>query len=125
MKKSIVFIAALAISMLGYNYLYKEHRNINQEIPEYILTSSLLSTKFQLDLIDSEKNLNNKTIEVKGQVTEINNQGITLDNVVFCQFDETIKNKLKINSIIIVKGRCIGYDELLEQVKLDQCSIKY
>jgi hypothetical protein len=32
-------------------------------------------------------------------------------------------SKLKVNDTIVVKGRCIGYDDLLEEIKLDQCSI--
>jgi len=123
MKKLIVLIVIIIISILGYNYVYKEHRNIEQEMPEYIFTSDLLDTEFKSDLIASEQKLNNKTIEVKGQITEINDLDLTIDNVVFCQFKTSVKDIFKINSYVIVKGRCIGYDELLEQVKLDQCAI--
>lgn len=34
-----------------------------------------------------------------------------------------IFSELKANNPISVKGRCIGYDDLLEEIKLDQCSI--
>jgi hypothetical protein len=31
---------------------------------------------------------------------------------------------LKVNDSVTVKGRCIGFDDLLEEIKLDQCTIK-
>ena len=45
-----------------------------------------------------------------------------INNKIFCKFDNIV-NKININDSIVVKGRCIGYDELLEEIKLDQCSI--
>jgi hypothetical protein len=32
-------------------------------------------------------------------------------------------NDFKNGDIVVIKGRCIGYDDLFEIVKLDQCII--
>ena len=45
-----------------------------------------------------------------------------LENTVFCLFTQKTKEKL-INNKVTVKGKCIGYDELFQEVKLDQCTI--
>ena len=50
------------------------------------------------------------------------NESITINNKIFCNFTK-IFSELKVNDPISVKGRCIGYDDLLEEIKLDQCSI--
>ena len=55
-------------------------------------------------------------------VTEVNDNDLTLDNKVFCKFIE-INSTIILNDKIRLKGRCIGFDDLLEQVKLDQCNL--
>ena len=64
----------------------------------------------------------NQTITVSGVITSFNTENIMINNKIFCKFDNIV-NKININDSIVVKGRCIGYDELLEEIKLDQCSI--
>ena len=49
---------------------------------------------------------------------------MTLNEVIFCQFIDSIDSDFKPGMSITVKGRMIGYDDLLEQVKLDQCGIE-
>ncbi|WNH07871.1 hypothetical protein [Thalassobellus suaedae] len=65
----------------------------------------------------------NKTIEINGSITEKNSDNLTIDDRVFCQLLNNTQNIPENNSPIIVKGRVIGYDDLLELVKLDQCTI--
>ena len=120
-KKIIFFILLLAVSISLYNYVYQDHRNIETESPEFKSTPEDIVNEFKLDALVSEKKYLNKTIELTGIVTEINNTDLTLNNTIFCQFTEN--QTVTQNSEVKVKGRCIGYDDLLEQLKLDQCSI--
>ena len=60
---------------------------------------------------------------MSGIVTAIGSKSVTISNKIYCQF-ETLNSDLKVNDSIAVKGRCIGFDDLLEEIKLDQCSIK-
>ena len=71
---------------------------------------------------NNSKKVLNKTVQVSGIITEINTKNIILDDKVQCSFDSVLKN-LNLNETIIVKGRCIGFDELFEVVKMDQSSI--
>lgn len=123
MRKLVVLIIAIIVITLGYNYLYKDHRDIKTEKAEFTLGSSELASEFSLEPILSEKKFLNKTIEVKGQVTEISDNSLTLDNSVYCQFDDALEQNIQKNIVLKIKGRVIGFDDLLQQVKLDQCNI--
>lgn len=123
MKKWILLAVLAVISILTYNYIYQNHRDINKEKAEYNLTSVEILKKFSTDPDNSEKKYLDKTIEVIGKITDQSENTITLDHIVFCQFNTNINIQLKDNSQIKIKGRFIGYDDLLEQIKLDQCNI--
>lgn len=125
MQKKWFFILLIIIiaAIIGYNYIYQDHRTIEDETAEFVLTSQVISNEFSLNTKSAETKYLNTTIEVSGLVSEINSNDITLDDTVFCQFSEALKASIKENSNIKIKGRVIGYDDLLEQVKLDQCTI--
>ena len=125
MKRKLFISLGLAIVLLltGYFYIYQDHRDIQNEEAEFVLSSSELIEQFVNNATTSEQRYLNKTIEITGVLTEINQNDLTLDDHIFCQFNEPILSKLQSNSSIKIKGRFIGYDDLLEQVKIDQSSI--
>jgi len=123
MRKWVVIVIILIVAFLSYNYIYQDHRDIKREKSEYVLTSIDISNEFEINPSVSETKYLNKTIEISGTISEINNTEITLDNKVFCQFSNTLKNTIKTNQTIKIKGRFIGFDSLLEEIKLDQCNI--
>lgn len=118
---SIVLIIG-AISFY-YGYLYKDGRNISVEKSEFTVDAAHVAKEYADNVNNANAKYLNKTIEVKGFVTRVSDSVITLDSVVFCGFDNEIKYNT-LNSSVTVKGRCIGYDELFNEVKLDQCTIK-
>ncbi len=122
-RKLIVLLVLMLLAFAGYKYIYQDHRDIQKEQSEYVINSNFLANEFSQNSIDSEKKYLNKTIEISGVITEINNSDITLNNSVFCQFNNTINRTLNIKDTITIKGRCIGYDDLLELVKIDQSAI--
>jgi len=125
MRKRISIIAILIILfVIGYNYLNQDHRDINNEVAKYETNTVDIASSFLKNVNQAEEKYLNSTIEVTGNITEINSNSITLDDKVFCQFTETLEHILDANTQVKIKGRVIGYDDLLEQVKLDQCTIK-
>ncbi|PKQ46340.1 OB-fold protein [Confluentibacter flavum] len=123
MKKwSILIVLCVVVVIIGYRYIYQDHRDIATETSIYKLTASDISNEFAINPMSSENKYLNKTIEVSGSISDKNPQNITIDGKVFCQFSNKIQTDLKTDQIKI-KGRFIGYDDLLEQVKLDQCTI--
>lgn len=124
-KRYYIYILALFILALyfGYSYIYQDHRNIETESANFVLEASAFSEAFVNSPNQAELKFINKTIEVTGVITDLNQTDITLDQSIFCQFSTAITPPQKVDTTIKIKGRCIGYDDLLEQVKLDQCSI--
>lgn len=123
MRKWVILLLLIILAYIGYNYIYQDHRDIQQEQAEFTLSSHTIADEFIRNPSTSEKKYLSKTIEILGTVSEINDNDLTLDNKVFCQFENTIKQSLKLDSKLNIKGRCIGYDDLLEQIKMDQCFV--
>jgi hypothetical protein len=119
-KKTIILIAVLIaiIGVVGYNYLYQDHREIASESIKAELSSESISEIFKQDPANE---LLNETVSVSGIISEIDGNTLTLDGRVACSFARP-PSEYKIGDTLIVKGRCIGYDDLFEIVKLDQCS---
>ena len=124
MKKKIIIIllAIIAAITIGYNYIYKEARNISKETPEFIISSSTLKDELisNQDLV--VKKYLDKTIQVSGEISHVDKNFVILDGYITTQIT-SIKSPLNIGEKIVIKGRFIGYDELLEELKLDQCTI--
>lgn len=118
-KLLILLVLLLVVGFLGYNYIYQDHRDITAEAPKLEITAPYLLERFKTN--DAE-GLLNKTIAVTGQITGVEEGAIILDESVHATFLEkppTLPSGEKVR----LKGRCIGYDELFEIVKLDQCSL--
>ena len=126
MKKKLIIALVLVIvlAIVGYNYLYKPHRNISEETATYTLQSMELITQFETDVDLYQQHYLNKTIEIKGSISEINPTTVTLNEFIFCSMlPDFDANKYKTNTSVTLKGRFIGYDDLLGEIKLDQCTI--
>ena len=123
MRNKIIFSLILVCGIIfAYNYMYPDHRSISEESVSYRLEAESFFNEFTEDSKQAELKYLDQTIIVSGIVTSINSKSVTLSNKIYGQF-ETLNNDLKVNDSIAIKGRCIGYDDLLEEIKLDQCSI--
>ena len=121
-KKFFLFAFIFLLFFFTYNYLFPNHRTINLENAKFNVEASLFFTEFMEDSKIAESKYLDQTITVCGVITSVNLEDITINNKIFCNF-ESMLSKLKVNDSIVVKGRCIGFDDLLEEIKLDQCSI--
>lgn len=122
-RKLIVLLVLILLAVAGYKYIYQDHRDIQKEQPEYVISSNFLANEFSQNSIEAEKKYFDKIIEITGTITEVNRYEITLNNIISCRFDSIIKNSIKVNQKITIKGFFLGYDDLIEQVKLNQCSV--
>ncbi|MCC9016242.1 OB-fold putative lipoprotein [Flavobacterium lipolyticum] len=105
-----------------YGFLFKEARNIESEIPEFSITTAKLLDDYNSNTEKADSLYLNKTIEITGKVTKETDSAVILENNIFCLLTQKTKDKL-LNSKVTVKGKCIGFDELFQEVKLDQCTI--
>lgn len=120
---AILFVAISAGIYFYYGYLFKEARNIASEAPDFSISAKKLLQDYNSNPKKADSLYLNKTIEITGKVTKETDSVISLENAVFCLFKEKLKNKM-IDNQITVKGKCIGYDELFLEVKIDQCTVK-
>jgi len=124
MKKLVLLLIVIILIVLGINYVYKDHRNIAKEEAEFKLSASKISKDFIETPNEAQNTYLNKTIEVIGNISEFDSNSITLDNKVLRLFTPPINKSLtQDNSQLTIKGRLIGYDDLLELIKLDHCKI--
>jgi hypothetical protein len=123
LKKNKIIIGILLVGILtigAYKTIYKPHKQISQEQPSFVGTASEFSNQ-----MDSKENLwLTKVVQIKGTVTELSEMDLVLNHSLFCQFDKSTSSKeIQVNDEVTVKGRFIGYDDLLEEIKIDKCTI--
>jgi len=122
MKKIVILIIILFIvGVVGYKYIYKDHRNIETEKTAFKVQTGEIVTEFSLNIENATNKYLNKTIEVSGIITAFKDNVIMLDHKIVCYMLDSTDHNLILNSKVIIKGRFIGYDELLEEFKIDQC----
>ncbi len=123
-KTATGLLIFLVVIFLSYKYLYHEHRDISNEKALFSLTANEILKDFLLD--ESKANLKylDKSITITGKITNIDtkNNTIVIDEKVFVLLKKI--PVVKQSEVIIVQGRVIGYDSLLEEIKLDQAEIK-
>ena len=122
MRKWIALLIIVIVTFLGYHYIYQDHRDIESETAAFTFTAEDITNEFEINPSDAESKYLNKTIIISGIITELNSNQITVNDKVFCQLNKAT-NILKTHQEVTLKGRFIGYDNLLEEIKLDQCYI--
>lgn len=122
-NKLIFIIIVFFVIIFAYNYAYPDHRSISEEVVSFTVKADYIHNEFIENTSQAELKYLDQTVLVSGIVTAIDSKSVTINNKVYGQF-ETLKSDLKVNDSIAIKGRCIGFDDLLEEIKLDQCSIK-
>lgn len=127
MKKKIL-ITILLFIIIGisvYFYAYQDHRDINTETADYIVTVSGLEKDFASNDSLAYIKYQDKTIELTAQVSSIDtsNKSIVLGEKIFATFKDSLPKDIVAGKTLKIKGRFLGYDELLQEFKIDQSSI--
>lgn len=121
-KKVIVLIIVLiaVIGYVGYKQAYKPHKTVEQREVAFVGKTSDLLVKVQ----SNPKQWQDVVVVLEGKLTNVETQSVSLDNAVFCQLTKAFDSTKKVGKQIQIKGRIIGYDDLLEELKLDQTVIE-
>jgi len=117
-----ILITAIVTAYLWYGYLYKDARDVSGEDAAFTVTAESLTADYQAAQQTADAKYLNKTIAVSGIVTTVADSVVTLNDKVFCGFEKKMNEPE--GKEVTIKGRCIGYDELFGEVKLDQCTLK-
>lgn len=127
MKKKILItiLLSLIIGISVYFYAYQNHRDIDKETADYVVTVSGLEKDFTSNDSLAYIKYQDKTIELTAQVTTIDtaNKGIVLGEKIFATFKDSLPKGIVAGKILKIKGRFLGYDELLQEFKIDQSSV--
>ena len=115
--KLLLISSFIVVLVLLYNYLFKSHQDVTKEV--IYKSYNFTTINDELEITDSL--LTGKIVEYKGYVTSVSKDNLMLDNIVFCQFKDTLIGLVKENQVVKIKGRVIGYDDLFNELKLDQC----
>ena len=84
--------------------------------PTLITDSHDLLWRFQMN---EGAELINQVVQFRGKVTGFDSLLVIMDHRLICNPDSTMVNDLSIGDSTTLKGRCIGYDDLLEELRLD------
>jgi tRNA_anti-like len=120
-KKFIIFVIIFAFVVLGFNYVLRGgKRDIASEKSDFQADSKTISAAFVSNIDLANKKYLDKVIEISGSVTAIKDTIVTIDNNVICTFKIANKSIQK-DKKITIKGRFVGYDDLMTELKLDNC----
>ncbi len=120
-KLLVVVIILIAGGYSVYNYAYKPHKTIEELAIDFNGNSKYFLQKASQNFA----NWNTKIVEISGEITAKDKNGFTLNNQIYCQLKNIENNSsIKENQNIKIKGRVIGYDDLLDELKLEQCILK-
>jgi hypothetical protein len=124
-SRIIILTAAIIIvtSFFAYNYvMHGGARNLENEETNFTVSSSSIISEFTTNIESANKKYLEKAVAIEGKITAYNGNEIILNNTIICNFknpDSSIKN----NQTVTVKGRVVGYDDLMGELKLDQCFV--
>lgn len=123
-KCFIILTIGFLIAFFSIRYYVNNggRRVIASETPEYKISAQKIASEFASNTSASNKKYLEKPILITGEVTSINENIVIVDNSVSCSF-LTISDNIKKDQKVIIKGRVVGYDDLMGEVKIDQCSL--
>lgn len=125
MKKLKIILSLILLftitGVVGYNYvMHGGARNLSNEATNFTVTSNEITKEFNENATVANKKYLEKAVAIKGIVTEINANQIIVDNNIVCDL-KTKNLKIKLNQSITLKGRVVGFDDFMGEIKLDQC----
>ena len=118
--KKVLSVAAFigVVLIVLIIYLYRPHKEVKYEKAAFTVTANELIYEFSKNETDATTKYLDKIIAVSGTITETDEQLFVVEEKVIAQFDDPIDHKAtKLN----FKGRFVGYDELLEEIRFDKC----
>ncbi len=125
MKKKIVItiLVLITVGVSAYYYtLYGGARNLSSEEAVFSVSSQSISNEFNSNVEKSNQKYLEKAIAITGMITQINGKQVIIDNSIICDLT-ALDSSIKKNQLVTLKGRVVGYDDLMAEIKLDQCSV--
>ncbi|MEO0037294.1 MAG: hypothetical protein RIQ59_505 [Bacteroidota bacterium] len=133
MNKKIknILLVLLVLSVVGYftlptvkDYMVNNmgKRDLQSEEAAFTLKAKDIVAEFTTKEAEANKKYLEKPVLISGSITSINGKEVILDEVVVCGFTAADAS-IAVGQTVSVKGRVIGFDDLMGSVNMDQCSI--
>jgi len=113
-----IFRSLLPIIILGAIIYYSKSLETNYITKEPVLVTDAKDIIWRFQ-VDSAKDLLFQVVEVNGKVTGMDSLLLILDHKLICAPEPNTELNPPIGKKITIKGRCIGYDDLLDEVRMD------
>ncbi len=104
-----------AVGYLALSYVYKPHDKIENIGVDF----SGSSEEFKSLFLKEQEKWSGKVVQISGVPSDVSDDHCMIDGSLFCQFKQPVE--ITKGHSITVKGRIAGYDELLEEIKIDEC----
>ena len=105
------------IALFAFLYYTKSFQtDFVSEKPVLNTDAASLFWRFQINEADD---LINRIVQVSGEVTGFDSTLLILNNSIICYPENNKKIEVEIGTIIKIRGRCISYDDLLQELRLD------
>jgi hypothetical protein len=105
------------IALFAFLYYTKSlQTDFASEKPILKTKASSLFWRFQMN---ESEGLINQVVQIKGTITGFDSSFIILNNSIVCSPEEGTQIDVEIGKEIIIKGRCISFDDLLLELRLD------
>ena len=117
-----IVLVVLIVGFFSYNYVRTGGgRDLEKEKSEFNISAVDIFAEFSANAEIATTKYLNKAVEISGKVTSVDENVIILNEKVSCQL--LVLEELAVDSQVKIIGRVTGYDDLLEELKLDQCLI--
>ena len=119
----------LPLFIIGSVFIYftynKPHTDFSKSRSEFTIESKDLIAFYQIDTDNENARYLDKILLLTGIVTGAEENIIILDNGIVCTLDpsQKVNEKINLGTKVSVRGRCIGYDDLLEEIRVDHSFI--
>lgn len=124
--RTVILILLLQLTgfcIIYYKQMLKPPTPITYIEKEYSIDAKAIYMEFQSDNKAFDEKYLNKIVGITGIVTAVKDSLIILNNKIVCIPNLKFRT-LKINQPIKIKGRYIGYDELFDNLKVNECIIE-
>lgn len=140
-KKTIIISAVVIIAAIGvfayFNFgkimdlgmkltASMKHRDPSKEKAAFTLSADDLYGAYKANAEDAKKKYLNQAILVEGSVSNIQDNNISINNVA-CNVDSTEISRIKeikVGDKVKLQGVVVGYNELMDEIDLSQCTFK-
>lgn len=126
-KKIIIGIFVIAIVLVvgffaaRYYAYHGGKRDVQSEKTAFVLKTKDIVSEFTSSETTANAKYLEKPVALTGVVTSVNDKEVILDEIGVCNFLNQDPS-IKVGQTITIKGRVIGYDDILGGINLDQCS---